>query len=178
MKAVVGLFDGQDRVHAVAARLRGAGFSEGQISVIDSLPQMTGYLNCFRRGRIWAETWAGTLLGAAIFLVFGILAGIGAALVTQASALWAIGAVAVFLLIGAGCGLFLGWVMGSSHAEGQIQELREKASAGQIALVAVQADKNRAKRATDILRKERAQLVRTCQAPEKAPARGQASAKV
>ncbi|HSN76674.1 MAG TPA: hypothetical protein VL334_16505 [Anaerolineae bacterium] len=135
MKTVMGLFEQRNSAEAAAAAAQKAGVPQHQITLMNNATPASQLVEPGPRSITMKSVRGFTLMLTAIFVLFGLFAGIGSIYVFQASAGIAALTVLVFLLIGLFCGLFMGWVMGRSEADTAIQEFREAVEHGDTLLV-------------------------------------------
>lgn len=135
MKTVMGLFEQRSSAEAAAAAARKAGVPEHQITLMNNATPAAQLIEPGPRSITLKGIRGFTVMLTAIFGLFGLFAGIGSIYVFQASTGIAALTILVFLLIGAFCGLFMGWVMGRSDADNAIQEFREAVQHGDTLLV-------------------------------------------
>ena len=140
MKTVLGLFEQRNSAEAAAAAAHKAGVPQHQITLMSNATPASQLLEPGPRSMTMKSVRGFTVMLTAIFVLFGLFAGIGSIYVFQATAGIAALTVLVFLLIGLFCGLFMGWVMGRSEADSAIQEFREAVQHGDTLLV-VQTEK-------------------------------------
>lgn len=135
MKTVMGLFEQRSSAEAAAAAARKAGVPEHKITLMNNATPADQLVEPGPRSITMKSVRSFTVMLTAIFGIFGLFGGLGSIYVFEASAGIAVLTVLVFLLIGAFCGLFMGWVMGRSQADNDIQEFREKVQHGDTLLV-------------------------------------------
>lgn len=135
MKTVMGLFEQRSSAEAAAAAAHKAGVPEHKIRLMNSATPASELIEPGPRAITMKSVGGFTLMMILIFGIFGLFAGIGSIFVFQASTGIAVATVLVFLVIGAFCGLFMGWVMGRSEADNAIQEFREAVQHGDTLLV-------------------------------------------
>ena len=135
MKTVMGLFEQRNSAEAAAAAAQKAGVPQHQITLMNNATPASQLVEPGPRSITMKSIRGFTVMLTAIFVLFGLFAGIGSLYVFQATAGIAALTVLVFLLIGLFCGLFMGWVMGRSEADNEIQEFREAVEHGDTLLV-------------------------------------------
>lgn len=135
MKTVMGLFEQRNSAAAAAAAANKAGVPQHQITLMNNTTPASRLVEPAPRAITMKSVRGFTVMLTAIFGLFGLFAGIGSIYVFEASAGIAALTVLVFLLIGLFCGLFMGWVMGRSEADNEIQEFREAVQHGDTLLV-------------------------------------------
>lgn len=140
MKTVLGLFEQRTNAEAAAAAAHKAGVPEHRIKLMNSASPAHELVEPGPRQITTKAIRGFTIMMILIFGIFGLMAGVGSIFVYDATTGIAILTFVVFLLIGAFCGLFMGWVMGRSDADNAIQEFREKVQHGDT-LVVVESDK-------------------------------------
>ena len=141
MKTVMGLFEHRSEAEAAAAAIHKAGVPEHRIKLADNTTPPGQLIEPGPRSITMQRLTGFTIFLTLIFAIFGIAAGIGSIFVFGASTNTAVLTVIIFLLIGAFCGLFMGWIMGRSDADNAIQEYREALSHGHV-LVTAETDKH------------------------------------
>jgi hypothetical protein len=140
MKTVMGLFEQRSSAEAAAAAAQKAGVPEHKIRLMDNSTPAGQLVEPGPRAITMKAVRSFTLLLTLTFGIFGLFAGVGSILVFEAGGDIAVLTVLVFVLIGAFCGLFMGWVKGRSDADNDIQEFREAVQHGATLLV-VQTEK-------------------------------------
>ncbi|MFZ2358483.1 MAG: hypothetical protein WA040_03995 [Anaerolineae bacterium] len=135
MKTVMGLFEQRISAEAAAAAAQKAGVPQHQITLMNNATPASQLVEPGPRSITVKSLRGFTVMLTAIFVLFGLFAGVGSIYVFQATAGIAALTVLVFLLIGLFCGLFMGWVMGRSEADSEIQEFREAVEHGDTLLV-------------------------------------------
>jgi uncharacterized membrane protein YqjE len=140
MKTVLGLFEQRTNAEATAAAAHKAGVPEHRIKLMNNATPANELIEPGPRAITTKAIRGFTIMMILIFGVFGLFAGVGSIYVYNATTGIAIATFVVFLVIGAFCGLFMGWVMGRSDADNAVQEFREKLQHGDTLLV-VESDK-------------------------------------
>lgn len=140
MKTVLGLFEQRSSAEAAAAAAQKAGVPEHRIKLMNNATPANELVEPGPRSITRKAIGGFTVMMILIFGIFGLAAGVGSIYVFAATTGIAIATFIVFLVIGAFCGLFMGWVMGRSDADNAIQEFREKVQHGDTLLV-VETDK-------------------------------------
>ncbi len=135
MKTVMGLFEQRTSAEAAAAAAQKAGVPQHKITLMNSATPPAQLVEPGPRSITMQSVRGFTLMLTAIFVLFGLFAGVGSIYVYEASGGIAALTMLVFLLIGLFCGLFMGWVMGRSEADNVIQEFRESVEHGDTLLV-------------------------------------------
>lgn len=140
MKIVMGLFEQRSNAEAAATAANRAGVPEHKITLMNNATPAHELVEPGPRGITMQIIRGFTIMMVLLFGVFGLAAGIGSIYVFSATTGIAAMTLVVFLLIGAFCGLFMGWIMGRSEADNAIQEFREKVQRGDT-LVVVRTEK-------------------------------------
>jgi uncharacterized membrane protein YqjE len=140
MKTVLGLFEQRTNAEAAAAAAQKAGVPEHRIKLMNSATPASELVEPGPRQITTKAIGGFTVMMVVIFALFGLAAAIGSIYVFDATTGIAIATFVVFLVIGAFCGLFMGWIMGRSDADNAIQEFREEVQRGDT-LVVVETDK-------------------------------------
>ncbi len=140
MKTVMGLFEQRNSAEAAAAAVQKIGVPQHQITLMNNATPASQLVEPGPRTITMKAVRSFTLLLTLTFGIFGLFAGVGSIFVFDAGGDIAVLTVLVFLLIGAFCGLFMGWVKGRSDADSAIQEFREAVQHGDTLLV-VQTEK-------------------------------------
>lgn len=140
MKTVVGLFEQRTNAEAAATAANKAGVPEHKIKLMNRNTPADQLVEPGPRAITMKSVRGFTAMMILIFGIFGLFAGIGSMYVFNATAGIAAMTVLVFVVIGVFCGLFMGWIMGRSEADNEIQEFREAVQHGDTVLV-VQTEK-------------------------------------
>jgi uncharacterized membrane protein YqjE len=157
MKTVIGLFEQRTNAEAAAAAAHKAGVPEHKIQLMNSATPADQLVEPGPRNITLRAIGGFTIMMVLIFGLFGLTAAIGSIYVYNATMGTAIATFIVFLVIGAFCGLFMGWIMGRSDADNAIQEYREAVQHGDTLLM-VQTEKY-AKVVEDKMRRNNAHWV-------------------
>lgn len=159
MKSVIGLFEQRSQAEAAASAIHKVGVIQDRIKVLDNTSPVADLVEPSPRQVTmkWVRNFS--LLGLAIFAVFGLLSAIFAMNATAAPVSVAITVFVVFLIVGLFCGVFLGWVKGRSDADQELQLFREAFEQGSV-ILSVETEKY-AKEAARIMEREHAEAVYT-----------------
>lgn len=139
MKTVIGVFDQRAQAEAMATAAAALGVPEYRIEVMDRSAKPDEWFEPEGRAVALRTLRSFTLLGVAIFGIFGAFTLYGAMVATAAPLDIALMLLAVFLFIGLLSGLFMGWVKGRADADDEVHRYREAFLAGKV-LTVVETD--------------------------------------
>ena len=140
MKTTLALFTQRSQAEEAAAALSRSGIAEHRINLLDHLTPAGKLIEPGPRAITMKSLNAFTVMMVLIFALFGAAAAIASNFIYAADQGTMALTVVIFLLIGAFCGLFMGWVKGRSDADNSIQEYREAIQHGDT-LLTVSDDK-------------------------------------
>lgn len=135
MKTTLALFEQRSQAEAAAAAVVLNGVAEHRVSLMDHTTPAAKLVEPGPRAITMKSLNSFTVMMVLIFALFGVAAAITSNFVYAADQSTMILTVVIFLLIGAFCGSFMGWVKGRSDADNAIQEFREAVQHGDTLLV-------------------------------------------
>jgi hypothetical protein len=157
MKAIVGLFEGQEEADRAIRELEAAGFAHNQFSLVarDNIVQVVNRQEDREQGTVQAEEKLGPTGGAVIGGLTGLLIGVAALAIPGIGPVIAAGTVAATLGAAAGMGAVTGGLLGALTSLGISEEeaglYAEGVKRGGV-LVVVETELDRAGAATQALR--------------------------
>ncbi|MER2599271.1 MAG: hypothetical protein ABTQ73_07120 [Caldilineales bacterium] len=135
MKTTLALFEQRSQAEAAAVTLVQNGVAEHRVTLMDRNTPAAKLVEPGPRAITMKAVNGFTVMMVLIFALFGVAAAIASQFIYAADQGTMTLTMVVFLLIGAFCGLFMGWVKGRSDADNAIQEFREAVQHGDTLLM-------------------------------------------
>ncbi|MCS6845930.1 MAG: hypothetical protein NZ528_16670 [Caldilineales bacterium] len=139
MKTVIGVFDQRAQAEAMASAAISLGVPEYRVEVMDRSAKPDEWFEPEGRAVALRTLRSFTLMGVALFGVFGLFTLYGAMVATGAPLNTALTLLWVFLVVGLLSGLFMGWVKGRADADDEVHRFREAFLSGKV-LTVVETD--------------------------------------